>query len=118
MTSKQAALIRSVWRVKENGRSRWLCFLDWWKSSLGTGLDEDIRGGDVMITEDDKGGGNLVFLIGGRISRNSIDRQRYGCQDKKRMEKQHCVNIMKVEGPIGWLWTWPGKRSWVRAKSR
>ncbi|GKE44107.1 hypothetical protein Tco_1471391, partial [Tanacetum coccineum] len=27
------------------------------------------------------GGGHLVFLIGGRISRNSIDRQRCGCQE-------------------------------------
>ncbi|GKA12021.1 hypothetical protein Tco_0691567 [Tanacetum coccineum] len=60
------------------------------------------------MTEDGKGNGNLVFLISGRISRNSIDRQRCGCQDKKIMEKQHGVNIMAVEVQIGWLWTWPG----------
>ncbi|GJV24191.1 hypothetical protein Tco_1376886 [Tanacetum coccineum] len=117
MTSKQAALIRFVWRVKENGRSQRLCFLDLWKSALGTSLSEDVRGCDVMITEDGKGGGHLVFLIGGRISRNSIDQKRYGCQDK-RMEKQHGVNIMAVEVQIGWLWTWPGRRSWVREESR
>ncbi|GJR70004.1 U-box domain-containing protein 1-like protein [Tanacetum coccineum] len=31
--------------------------------------------------------------------------------DKKRMKKQHGVNIMAVEVQIGWLWTWPGRRS-------
>nr|GEW82585.1 hypothetical protein [Tanacetum cinerariifolium] len=44
-----ATLIRFVGRVKENGRSGWLCFLDQWKSALGTSLSED-RGCDVMIT--------------------------------------------------------------------
>ncbi|GKE86005.1 hypothetical protein Tco_1559747, partial [Tanacetum coccineum] len=48
---KHVALIRFVWRMKENDRSGWLCFLDRWKSALGTSLDEDVRGGDVMITE-------------------------------------------------------------------
>ncbi|GJX99496.1 hypothetical protein Tco_0356515 [Tanacetum coccineum] len=61
----------------------------------------------LRVLEDAKGGGNLVFLIGGRITRDSIDRQRYGYQDKKIMEKQHGVNIMAVEVQIGWLWTWP-----------
>ncbi|GJZ53265.1 hypothetical protein Tco_0608150 [Tanacetum coccineum] len=80
-------------------------------------LSEDVSGCDVMITENGKGGGYLVFLIGGRISRNSIDRQRCGCQDKKRMENQHGVNNMALEVQIGWLRTWPGKRSWVREES-
>nr|GFA10544.1 hypothetical protein [Tanacetum cinerariifolium] len=31
MTSKQANLIQFVWRVKEIGRSGWLCFLDRWE---------------------------------------------------------------------------------------
>ncbi|GKC97002.1 hypothetical protein Tco_1162444 [Tanacetum coccineum] len=52
-----------------------------------------------------------VMKSSGRISRNSIDRQRCGCQDKKRMKKQHGVHIKAVEVQIGWLWTWPGKRS-------
>ncbi|GJW09300.1 hypothetical protein Tco_1575127 [Tanacetum coccineum] len=65
--------------------------------ALGTSLDEDVRGCDVMITEDGKGGGHLVFLFGGRITRNSIDRQRYGCQVKKGLEKQHGANIMALE---------------------
>ncbi|GKD96744.1 hypothetical protein Tco_1380641 [Tanacetum coccineum] len=38
-------------------------------------------------------------------------RRRCGCQDKKRMEKQHGVNIMAVEVQIGWLWMWLGRRS-------
>ncbi|GJV93230.1 hypothetical protein Tco_1541043 [Tanacetum coccineum] len=63
------------------------------------------------VVVDGRGGGHLVFLIGGRISRNNIDRQRYGCQDKKGMEKQHGVRIMAVEVQIRWLWTWPGRSS-------
>ncbi|GJU28906.1 hypothetical protein Tco_1172495 [Tanacetum coccineum] len=114
---KEVALIRFIWRVKENSRSRWLCFLDRWKSALKTRLSKDVSGCDVMITEDGRGGGHLVFLIGGRISVNSIDRQRCGCQDKKRIKKKHGVNIMAVEVQIGWLWTWSGRRSWVRDKS-
>ncbi|GJU28904.1 hypothetical protein Tco_1172493 [Tanacetum coccineum] len=82
-----------------------------WKSALRTRLSKDVSGCDVMITEDDRGGGHLVFLIGGRISQNSIDRQRCGCQDKKRIKKQHDVNIMAVEVQIVWLWTWPGRKS-------
>ncbi|GKD33577.1 hypothetical protein Tco_1249086, partial [Tanacetum coccineum] len=35
----------------------------------------------------------------------------YGCQDKRRREKQHGVNIMAVEVQIGWLWTWPKRWS-------
>ncbi|GJQ95488.1 zinc finger CCCH domain-containing protein 14 [Tanacetum coccineum] len=81
------------------------------KSALGTSLDEEVRGCDLTITENGKGGGYLVFLIGGGITRNSINRQRYGCQDKRRMEKQHGVNIMAVEVQIGWLWTWPERWS-------
>ncbi|GKE86784.1 hypothetical protein Tco_1560526, partial [Tanacetum coccineum] len=64
----------------------------------------------VAGIKDGKGGGYLVFLMGGRISQNSIDRKRCGCQDKKTMENQHGVNIMAFEVQIGWLWTWPGKR--------
>ncbi|GJZ22400.1 hypothetical protein Tco_0559439 [Tanacetum coccineum] len=73
------------------------------------GTSEEIKVGGfefgfvLRVLEDEKGGGYLVFLIGGRISRNSIDRQRCGCQVKKRMDKQHGVNIMAVEVQIGWL---------------
>ncbi|GJU28905.1 hypothetical protein Tco_1172494 [Tanacetum coccineum] len=84
-------------RGTENGRTRWLCFLDRWKSALRTRLSKDVSGYDVMMTEDGRGGGHLVFFIGGRISQNSIDRQRCGYQDKKRIKKQHGVNIMAVE---------------------
>ncbi|CAI9284618.1 unnamed protein product [Lactuca saligna] len=45
----------------------------------------------------------------GRISRNMIDQQRYGFQDKKGIDKQHCVDIMAVEIQIGWLWIWLGR---------
>ncbi|GKA90671.1 hypothetical protein Tco_0812541 [Tanacetum coccineum] len=59
MTSKHAALIRFVWRVKEKGRSGWLCFLDRWKSALGTSLSEDVRGCDFVIIESHR-----IALIG------------------------------------------------------
>ncbi|GKA32073.1 hypothetical protein Tco_0718440 [Tanacetum coccineum] len=73
MTSMQAALIWFVWRVKENGRSGWLCFLDRWKSALGTSLVEDVRGSDVYcITVEgisrigiDRGGNNTREPYGG-----------------------------------------------------
>ncbi|GKB34393.1 hypothetical protein Tco_0879335 [Tanacetum coccineum] len=74
-----------------------LCFLDRWKSALRTSLDEDVRGYDVIITEDGRGGGHLVFLIGGRISQNRIDPKMYSCQDNKGMGKQHGVSIMAAE---------------------
>ncbi|GJS58197.1 putative reverse transcriptase domain-containing protein [Tanacetum coccineum] len=54
---------------------------------------------DAISRDNGKGGGHLVFLIGGRISRNIIvliGKGTYGCQDKKGMEKQHGVNIMAV----------------------
>ncbi|CAI9276170.1 unnamed protein product [Lactuca saligna] len=37
----------------------------------------------------------------GRISRNMIDRQSYGCQYKKVMDKQHGVNIMALDFKSG-----------------
>ena len=51
----------------------------------------------LWVLEDGKGGGHLVFLIGGRISRNSIGRKRNGCQEKSGIEKQYGVNIMALE---------------------
>ncbi|PWA36747.1 Oxoglutarate/iron-dependent dioxygenase [Artemisia annua] len=55
----------------------------------------------LRVLEDGKGGGHLVFLIGGRISRNSIDRKRNCCQEKTGTEKQHGVNIMALEFKSG-----------------
>ena len=72
----------------------------------------------LRVLEDGKGGDHLVFLIGGRISRNSIDRQRYGCQDKKGMENQHGVNIMAMEVQTEMALDVAGERSWVGEKSR
>ncbi|GJQ96134.1 hypothetical protein Tco_0007273 [Tanacetum coccineum] len=51
----------------------------------------------LRVLEDGKGDGHLIFLFGGRITRNSIDRQRYGCQVNKGLEKQHGANIMALE---------------------
>ncbi|GJW77220.1 hypothetical protein Tco_0138902 [Tanacetum coccineum] len=49
-SKKAVALIRFVWRVKENGRSEWLCFIDQWKSALRTRLSKDVSGCYVMMT--------------------------------------------------------------------
>ncbi|GJQ96141.1 hypothetical protein Tco_0007280 [Tanacetum coccineum] len=78
MTSMQAALIWFVWRVKENGRSGWLCFLDRWKSALGTSLSEDVRGCDVMITVEESHG---IALIGGETTQ----REHYGGRSSNRV---------------------------------
>ena len=51
----------------------------------------------LRVLENGRGGGHLVFLFGGRITRNNSDWQMYGCQDKKGMENQHGVNIMALE---------------------
>ncbi|GJW58694.1 hypothetical protein Tco_0105425 [Tanacetum coccineum] len=115
---KQVALIWFfLGSEKKNGRREGsFCFLDSVESASEPARKERAKGKIKEQTE--SGGGYLVFLIGGRISRNSIDRQRCGCQDKKRMKKQHGVNIMEVKVQIGWFWTWTGKRSWVREESK
>ncbi|GJS84325.1 hypothetical protein Tco_0750866 [Tanacetum coccineum] len=92
--TKHAALIRFVWRVKENGRSGWLCFLDRWKNALGTSLSEDLRGCDVMIIVEESQG---IALIGGETTQ----RENYGGGSSNRVAsnvaEEEVVNPGKVE---------------------
>ncbi|GJU29758.1 hypothetical protein Tco_1173347 [Tanacetum coccineum] len=78
----------------------WNCLVEQWKSALGTSLSEDVRGCDVVII-DGSVGGHLVFLIGERISQNSIDRQRgRGCgrsrDDSERVERDAMLHVTGV----------------------